>query len=306
MTARLRIVTGKGGVGKTTVACSIALAAARSGLRVLLAETHAQGAAASLLGVKPTGPAMREVLENLYLVDLDPQEAIHEYALLVLKFETVYRAVFGNRLVRGLVNLVPSLGELTMLGKLWYHEQEREADGSPRFDLLVLDAPATGHAISMLRTPGAVADTVPKGALRDNCLLITDLLCDPARTEMHIVTTPEEMPVNEAMELERAAAEMLNIRLGAAFINGVVSPLPEEALAALSQIDAPDFHHVYMALRIRQDKVDAGQAHLNRLPAHLREGALELPRVVGERFGLKVLGGFADELKPVAHERQWW
>ena len=208
MSPRLRIVTGKGGVGKTAVATAIALAETRRGRNVLLVEMRGRGRAAAFLGVPAVGPELRRVRERLHLVDMEPDAAIHEYVLLTLRFEAIYRAVFENRLVRGLIHLVPALAELVMLGKLWYHERERER-GAPRFDLVVLDAPATGHALALLRTPMTVEATVPAGPLREHARDIRELLTDPHRTMLHIVLTPEEMPVNEAMEIERTAASEL-------------------------------------------------------------------------------------------------
>jgi Mrp family chromosome partitioning ATPase len=282
---RLRIVTGKGGVGKTAIATALAVAEARAGRRVLLAETDAGDHVTALLGAEPTGTVMREVLENLYVVDMTPAESIREYALLVLRFETVYKAVFGNRLMRYFINLVPALGELTMLGKVWYHDTERDVDDDrPRFDRIILDAPSTGHAISMLRTPAAVANNVPAGALRDNSNLIRDLLRD--RSLMHIVTTPEEMPVNEAVELEQAASDVLDIRLGTTFINQRVPGLPEGTLTDLQSLaEEPVTAGAVEALRIREGKVAAGEAHLARLPSHMLANACSLPRLVAPAFG---------------------
>jgi anion-transporting ArsA/GET3 family ATPase len=272
---RLRIVTGKGGVGKTSIAAALALAEARAGKRVLLAEVHAGDSVARLLGIEPVGPEVTQVKDNLWLVDMHPHATIREYALLVLRFEAVYRAVFENRVVRHFLRLVPSLGELTMLGKVWYHEQQAD-----RFDTIVLDAPATGHALSMLRTPAAVATTVPPGPMRDNCRIIEELLTDHDRTVLHIVTTPEEMPVNEAIELERECSE-LGIRLGTTFINQRLRALPESALTQLAPLtERPEGALLLEGLRLRQGRIAASEQYLERLPERLRDDALDLPLVI--------------------------
>lgn len=281
---RIRIVTGKGGVGKTVISCAIALAEARAGRRVLLAEVNAGDQVATLIGTRPVGSAMREVLENLYLVDMNPTDAIREYALLVLRFETVYKAVFGNRLVRHFIDLVPSLGELTMLGKLWYHEGEI-VEGRPRFDLIILDSPSTGHAISMLRSAQGVANTVPPGTMRDNCRRITEMLSDPEKTAMHIVTTPEEMPVNEAVKLEQAASDFLHLRLGTTFINHRMERLLPGTLERLEPWrNDPELAATFRALCIREGKVRAGDDYLGRLPARMLATACNLPRLARPTF----------------------
>jgi len=282
---RFRIVTGKGGVGKTTVATALAVAAAKRGRRVLVVEANGGDRVAALLGAAPVGFAMREVREHLFVVDSNPRDAIREYALLTLRFETIYKAVFENRLVRRFVRLVPSLNELVLLGKIWHHEQEQR-DGRARFDEIILDAPSTGHAVSMLRAPAVVRRTVPAGPLRENCDLMCELLTDPVRTVMHIVTTPEEMPVNEAVELEQAASDILQIRLGTTFINQHVDRAQPEVLASLAALaDDPDLAGALLALRIRDTKAAAGDAHIARLPGHMLANAVRLPRLVGETFG---------------------
>ena len=204
---RLRIVTGKGGTGKTVVATALALAEARRGRTTLLAEAHGQHRVAALLGCTPGGPEIMPVTPNLFAVDMDVQAAIREYALLVLRFEALYRAVFENRVIRRFIRLIPSLGELVMLGKLWYHEQETSEHG-PRFDVIVFDAPATGHALAMLRAPALVEHAVPPGPLRDITRNLQALLRDHARTAVHVVTTPEEMPVSEASDIAAAVLRL--------------------------------------------------------------------------------------------------
>ncbi len=295
---RVRIVTGKGGVGKTSVATALALAQARSGKRVLLAEVNGKDSVAALLGLAPVGFAMREIADNLQLVDMNPDDAIHEYALMVVRFEAVYRAVFANRLARSFVRLVPSLSELVLLGKVWFHERELDKSERPRFDVVVVDAPATGHAISMLRTPQAVMGTVPAGPLRDNARRIKELLSDHERTVLHIVTTPEEMPVNEAIELWKTATTELGMRVGTTFINQRVAALPASALAALPLLaQDPQLAGALRVLRMREDKREAGEGELQRLPATLREKAVSLPRLVGGAFAAKEVEMLAALLK---------
>ncbi len=287
---RLRIVTGKGGVGKSTVAAALALAELRRGKRVLLAEIDAGDRLAKLLGVPPSGFAMKEVLPGLWHVDMNAEEAIHEYALMLLRFERVYKTVFKNRLVRSFIRLIPSLGELVMLGKVWFHETERQG-GRPRFDVIVLDAPATGHAMALLRTPRAVAGTVPDGPLKVNADNIGKLLADQGRTVLHVVTTPEEMPVNEALELHAAARGSLQLALGATIVNQDVPPLPAP-LAGLA--DDRGLARVAAALTQREAKRLAGEEHLQRLAA---ERLVRLPRLVGGASGRDELETLSQRLE---------
>lgn len=163
---RLLIVTGKGGVGKTTVAAALALSAARAGKKTLVCEVNTQERITRLLGKPEAGPEVRQVDRDLWAVNVRPEEAMREYALMTLKFKTVYRAVFENRVVRYFLRFLPSLQELVLLGKILFHERERNPGGAPRFDRIIVDAPATGHAITFFSVPQVLVDTVPAGPLQ--------------------------------------------------------------------------------------------------------------------------------------------
>ena len=217
---RLLIVTGKGGVGKSTVCAALALLASRAGKRVLVCEVNARERVAPLLGSPPAGPSAREALPLLYTVNVRPRDAMREYGLMVLKFRSIYDAVFENRVVRFFLRAIPSLAELVMLGKI-LHEVRVEEGERPRWDLVVLDAPATGHAVQLLRVPATLLDTIAPGPLRRDARWMNDLLVDPRITALSIVTLPEEMPVNEAIELDSAVRDVLGIPRGALIVNAM-------------------------------------------------------------------------------------
>ncbi len=299
---RFRIVTGKGGVGKTTVATALALAEAERGRTTLLAEVNGRDKVTALLGAKPVGAEMREVLENLHVVDMNPRAAMREYALIVFRFEAVYNTVFENRLVRRFLRLIPSLGELVMLGKIWYHEQERTGE-RPRFDVIVLDAPSTGHALAMLKAPAIVERTVPPGPLRDITRDLQALLTDRERTVLHVVTTPEEMPVNEAIEIEQAAATALQIQLGTTFINQRLAPLPDGVLEAIAAGAPPEHERLVRRLDMRVAKRRAGDNMLRRLPAYMLERSIDLPRLTTADFGRDAVEELARLVAPAVEAR---
>lgn len=225
---RLVIVSGKGGVGKSTVSAALALCAARQGKRVLCCEVGAKERIAALLGAEPVGTEVREVAPNIHAVHVQPREAMREYGLMKLKFQTIYNAVFENRVVRAFLRLIPSLAETVVLGKVWF-EVEALDDGKPRWDLVILDAPATGHGITFLRVPQVLLDTVPPGPMREDAERMNATLTDPARTSLQIVSLPEEMPVNETLELHDQVRDVLNIPLGRLFLNAWVESRFDEA-----------------------------------------------------------------------------
>jgi anion-transporting ArsA/GET3 family ATPase len=229
---RLLVVTGKGGTGKSTLSAALALAASRRGKKVLVCEVTARERVSELLGRPPSGSEIRELHPNLYSVHVRPRESMREYALLTLKYKTIYNAVFENRVVRYFLNAAPSLAEVVMLGKVSWHVVREQERGRPRWDLVVLDAPATGHALTLLTVPEVFLNLVQEGPLARDMRFQQELLEDPARTAVSIVSLPEEMPANEAIELHRALLGH-RLPLGPLFLNGVFARrfTPQERVA---------------------------------------------------------------------------
>lgn len=198
---RLILVVGKGGVGRSTVAAAIAGQAARAGKKTLLFETNANDRFGRYFGKPAVGTEPAQLAPNLWAINATPASALEEYGLMILKFKTVYDMVFENRVTKAFLRAIPGLDEYALLGKVWFHTTE-EKRGKPVWDTVVFDMPASGHAYSMLRIPWVIVDTVPEGPLTRDARTIKALLTDPARTAAVLVTLAEEMPVNEAIELE--------------------------------------------------------------------------------------------------------
>ena len=207
---RFLIVVGKGGVGRTTVAAALARAAGRAGKRVLLAQTNAPERLGQLLGTpRPIGADVTVIDERLSAVNMSPKQALHEYGVLLLRYEPLYRAVFENKPMRSFLGAFPGLDYWTMLGKAWWHTTEQDS-GRPKYDVVILDGPASGHATAMLRIPDAVISAMPKGPLARDAGLARALLSDPARTTAVLVTLPEELPARETTIL---AADLRSLRI---------------------------------------------------------------------------------------------
>jgi len=224
---RFVILSGKGGVGRTTVAAALARAAAARGKRVLIAQTDAVERLGHMLGHPTPVPAhVTPLVAGIWAVNMTPRESLHEYALMVLRYEAVYRALFDNRFVRGFLSAIPGLDAHAMLGKAWWHTTEVEAAGSaragrPKYDLVILDGPASGHAAAMLRIPRAIAAAVPAGPLLKDARAIMATLADPKLTAMVIVTRPEELPASETVELATIARRELGVTLGPVIVNAM-------------------------------------------------------------------------------------
>ncbi len=224
---RFITVVGKGGVGKTTVSAALALAALRRGKRVLLAMCNARERVSQLLEVGPIGPHNQPILPNLDAVNIVPRVALEEYGLMVLKVRALYRAIFENRLVAAFLRGTPGIEAWSMLGKAQFHAHETLPDGRPRYDLVILDAPATGHGLEMLRVPRVLLDVAPPGLLRREAERAWELFTDPARAGVTIVTLPEEMPVSESVELYEALRTELGLPVAAVAVNGMIERLFE-------------------------------------------------------------------------------
>ena len=199
---RLVLVLGKGGVGRSTIAAALAGNHATRGKKTLLFETNANDRFGSYFDKSPVGTTVTELAPNLSAVNTNPAAALEEYGLMVLKFKSVYEMVFENRITKAFLRAIPGLDDYAMLGKAWFHTEE-EKRGRPVWDTVVFDLPASGHSVSMLRIPWVITETVPEGPLTRDARSIKQLLTDPRRTCAIIVTLAEEMPVNEAIELEQ-------------------------------------------------------------------------------------------------------
>jgi anion-transporting ArsA/GET3 family ATPase len=222
---RFVFVFGKGGVGKTVVSAALALALAEEGKRVLLALSNARENLSSLLETPPITHEIRAVLPGIDAVNIDPAHALVEYGGMVLKVHALNQAIFGNRVVMAFLRGTPGIDAWAVLGKAYFHTKERRPDGSPRYDTVIFDAPATGHALDMLRVPMVIRDVAPPGLLRREADDALALFQDSARSAAFIVTLPEDMPANETRDLHRALTEDIGIPVRGIFVNRFLDPV---------------------------------------------------------------------------------
>lgn len=298
---RFLFVTGKGGTGKTTVTAALALKLASEGKRVLCAMCQARERLSSLLEGPPIGNQVTLVRDGIWAVNMDPDSALEEYGRMVLKIRAFYRAVFENHLVRSFFRATPGLNEWAMLGKAWFHTTEKLANGSPRFDTVILDAPATGHGLDMLRGPKVIVDVAPPGLLRREATRAWKLFSDPKHAGVVVVTLPEEMPVTETFELMHAIQQELHLPIAQVVVNGVLPQLmSEEARAELLQareLDPTSAGDEAIAAGMRRARREACQlANVSQLNARLPQPALQLPHLFDEVQSLRPVQVLADRL----------
>ncbi len=233
---RLVIVTGKGGTGKTTVAAALALGAAARGKRVLVAAVDRDTRLPALLGSRPAPltyqPAVARA--NLWVCHIEPFEALGEYLGLQLGTRRLVDPVLRQRGFRQLLLASPGWRELITLGKVWHLEQMREG-ARPRFDLIIVDAPATGHSLTFLDVPRVVVSAVRAGPLRHHTERVEALIEDRARTLLLPVAIAEELPARETVELVARARSTLGVAIERIVVNAVHDPPYPEDLADLDR-----------------------------------------------------------------------
>lgn len=228
---RLVFLTGKGGVGKSVVGSALALAARERGKRVLLVEVAApleaarllggpRGSAGGLSGAGPRAGHETEVLPGLFTVNLDPAAVMDEYVRHVVKLEMFARRILESPIYRRFFAAAPGLKELMVLGKIMMFEEARARfSQKPLWDLVVVDAPATGHGLAFLKVPLAASAAVPVGPIGHNARRVLAMLRDPRRTALVVVAVPEEMAVVEAVQFHRLATDELKMEPAAVVLN---------------------------------------------------------------------------------------
>jgi anion-transporting ArsA/GET3 family ATPase len=296
---RLLIVAGKGGVGRTTVASALALAAARSGKRVLLAQTKSKDRLPRLFGVDKSFAEVQPIDSNLWAVNMTPESALREYGVMVLRSAFVYRQVFERDVVRAFLRAIPGLYDYSMLGKVWFHTTE-QVGGRPRFDLVVLDAPATGHSLTLLAIPKVILETVPEGPLTGPARDCQALLTDPLRTRAVLCTLAEDLPVSETLQLASGLGG-LNIAVGPLVVNRLYPPRWRSGLAALAldelaNIDDPQLRPLLRAASLQRQRSRLNEQYVQKLHEKLPLPQLHTPYVFSLEFGRAAIDLLADRI----------
>ncbi len=219
---RLVFVTGKGGVGKSTVAIALGIAGARAGKRTIVCEVSAQEHTSRVFHRAHVGFHEVEMDENLWAISIDPDESMREYLLIQLKVRAMRDLLVRSRIFSYLAAATPGLRELVTIGKIWELAQpNRKVKKANRYDLVVVDAPATGHGVGFLQTPRTFANIARVGPIKSQAETLERFLLDHRKTGVAIVSLPEEMAVNESAQLERTLAEDVGMAVDRVYMNAL-------------------------------------------------------------------------------------
>ncbi len=314
---KILIVSGKGGVGKTTVAAALALLAARAGRKVCIAEVDRKGTLPKLFGRQDLGYEPQELLPRLWGLNVVPEAALTEYLKVQYHMPRISRAFTSTHFVDFITTAAPGLKDILVLGKIWYLEQDRGSQAHD-FDTIVVDAPAAGHMLTFFSAPVGLADAVRVGPVRRQSDWLVQMLRDPKRTRVHLVTLPEEMPVSETLETSEAITNRLAMNQGILFANAVYSAL--FTVAEVKSFEAMDGSRAFenmlleargVGLNINGDELRAliGYAqfltarrtiqanHLRKLKRGTEQDLVELPFLFSAGLALPDIETLADVIE---------
>ncbi|HJZ62260.1 MAG TPA: ArsA-related P-loop ATPase [Miltoncostaeaceae bacterium] len=300
---RLWFVLGKGGSGKSTVSATLGLTAALAGRRTLLMEVAGQNRVSAIFAGASVGHERPvELRPGLFGLSVMAEQAMEEYLTGQLRMRPLVEVLSRSRAFHHFVAAAPGLAEIVTLGKIWSLATELEPDGSkPVWDALVVDAPATGHALALLDAAGRIAQIATGGPIHEQAERIEAVIQHPAATGIVVVARPEELAVSEALD---AAAELAERELPAALavLNAMHTPRfsagDDAALeAALGAGPLPPAERAALeAAHARRVRELDEQGLLERLRDGVGLPVLELPCLIARQIDLPALEGVAEDL----------
>jgi len=300
---RLVFVTGKGGVGKTTLAASLGLVAARAGKRTIVCEVAQQERMSRVFRREGVGYTETQLETDLYAISIDPQESMDEYLRQQVKPSALYALLFDNRLFQYFAAATPGMRELVTIGKIWELAQfERRNPHATPFDLVIVDAPSTGHGLGFLHTPRTFRDTARVGPISRQAGKIDAFITDPATTGVVAVALPEEMPVNETVDFERQLRDELGMELDAVVVNALLPERFDAAEAerieqAAAAAGSAGVEAALKAALFEHRRVHTQRAELARLTEELGRPPLTLPFLFEPELDLRSFEVLSTELE---------
>jgi anion-transporting ArsA/GET3 family ATPase len=294
------IVAGKGGVGKTTVTAALAVAAARAGSSVLIVEVEGKSGLPKMFGTETFAYDEVELEPGIRARFLTPDAALVDY-LESHGMRRISKRLIASGALEVVATAVPGMKDILVLGKVKSLDESRAAD------LLIVDAPAAGHAISFLLSPRGLLDAVRVGPISKQASDVVALLSDPARCQVMLVTLPEETPVSEAIETAYAIEDRAGVALGPVVVNQCFAGLPVGVSASVGEVRAEaeatgrfvsdrEAQDLARAVEFRAVRHDVQREQIDRLRAELPLPTIELPFLFTPDIGRAEVDELADAL----------
>jgi len=268
---RVVFVSGKGGCGKTSISVFLALIAEQLEKRVLIIEMDSTDRVAPLFERKKTDHQITEFTPYISAINLSPKLCFEDYAVSIIFFHTLYKAFLDNSYVNNFINAAPGLKEFLMLRKIIEFEDEGKHGfffKEPTYDLIIVDAPSTGHGLSVLEVPKVLADVTKIGPLYTQAKRISKCLADKEKTAFCVVTLAEEMPVIESEEYVTALKEGTDLNFGPMFINSLmpgVEDIQVEELMPSELVGFLDYHN------LSKERHELNQTYLKEIEVRFPE-----------------------------------
>ena len=305
--ARVTIVAGKGGVGKTTVSAALSYVAARAGLTTLVVEVEGKSGLPVLFGrEEPLGYQETVLLgageigrgsAELRARTLTPDDALVEY-LESHGMRRVSRRLTSSGALDVVATAVPGIKDILVLGKVKQLEMlsAERSPGAP--DFIVVDAPAAGHAVTFLASAYGLLDAAAVGPIRAQATDVIGLLGDPQRCQVMLVTIPEETPVNEAVDTAFHLEDRAGVQLAPIVVNGLWPHLDLRQPMRRDGLDPADVDRVAKAAEFRGDRQRLQEEQLARLAQMLPLPQIRLPFLFSTELGPEDVGILADSFEP--------
>ena len=299
---RLLYVTGKGGVGKTTVAAALGLAAARAGKRTLVCEVAEQERITTAFGHEPAGFSEVEVAPDLSAFSINPEDAKEEWLRHQLRSGKLASLLSSSRIFQYLTAAAPGLAEVVTMGKIWELAQlERRSKSGRPYDLVIVDAPATGNGLALLRAPRTFADIAKVGPIRNHAETIHRFTVDPRQCAVLAVALAEEMPVNETIDLEERLHKQMGLKLAHVLVNGVLperfSGAEAEAIGAANGDAGPVAREALEAALTAHQRAKSQRSQVGRLRRGTKAPVATLPFLLTPELELAGLEELSHELE---------
>ena len=299
---RVLFVTGKGGVGKSTVSIALGIKAASEGKRTIIVEVASTENASKMFRQEEVGFKEVEIANDLWSISIDPEDSMKEYILLQLKVKAMRDLLFRSKMFTYLAAATPGLNELVTIGKIWELAQlDRKIKHGRKYDLVIVDAPATGHGISFLQTPRTFANIARVGPIHTQALQLQEMITDQDHTGTVLVSLPEEMPVNESASLEDQLTNDIGVAVDRVIMNGLYPKrFTAKELAEVKKLadsDDPDIRAAGRAATSESIRAASQHDQLKRLKEMVSSPVTTLPFIFKPELNLACARDLAEDIK---------